>query len=88
MAYNILLICIVATFVLISDHLKIVNTEPTKLHREVRETDKYTTKYDNIDVDSILSSKRLLKNYLNCLLDKGPCTADGRELKSKFKNHF
>ncbi|CAG9762019.1 unnamed protein product [Ceutorhynchus assimilis] len=41
----------------------------------------YTTKYDNIDVDNILASKRLLKNYVNCLLDQGVCTAEGKELK-------
>ncbi|GAB1862682.1 Chemosensory protein [Camponotus japonicus] len=43
--------------------------------------DKYTTKFDNIDVDAILKSDRLLKNYVNCLLDKGNCTPDGKELK-------
>ncbi|KAL0101275.1 hypothetical protein PUN28_018815 [Cardiocondyla obscurior] len=43
--------------------------------------EKYTTKYDNIDLDTILASDRLLKNYVNCLLDKGNCTPDGKELK-------
>ncbi|XP_050464111.1 ejaculatory bulb-specific protein 3 [Cataglyphis hispanica] len=43
--------------------------------------DQYTTKFDNIDLDSILKSDRLLKNYVNCLLEKGSCTPDGKELK-------
>ncbi|KAM0730270.1 Allergen Tha p 1 [Formica fusca] len=43
--------------------------------------DKYTTKFDNVDLDSILRSERLLKNYVNCLLEKGSCTPDGKELK-------
>ncbi|XP_003488472.1 ejaculatory bulb-specific protein 3 [Bombus impatiens] len=43
--------------------------------------EKYTTKYDNIDLDSILNSDRLLNNYVNCLLDAGNCTPDGKELK-------
>ncbi|XP_054257720.1 ejaculatory bulb-specific protein 3-like [Macrosteles quadrilineatus] len=43
--------------------------------------DGYTTKFDNVDIDSILQNDRLLKNYFNCLMDKGPCTADGNELK-------
>ncbi|XP_017881454.1 ejaculatory bulb-specific protein 3-like [Ceratina calcarata] len=43
--------------------------------------DKYTTKYDNIDLDQILKSDRLLNNYVNCLLEQGSCTADGKELK-------
>ncbi|XP_017755191.1 PREDICTED: ejaculatory bulb-specific protein 3-like [Eufriesea mexicana] len=41
----------------------------------------YTTKYDNIDVDQILKSDRLLNNYVNCLLELGSCTPDGKELK-------
>lgn len=43
----------------------------------------YTTKYDNVDVDSILSNKRVLDNYIKCLMDKGACTPEGRELKSE-----
>lgn len=44
---------------------------------------KYTTKYDNIDLDEILNSDRLLKNYFDCIMDRGKCTPDGMELKSK-----
>lgn len=43
----------------------------------------YTTKYDGVNLDEILKSRRLLITYANCLLDKGPCTQDGAELKSK-----
>lgn len=74
------LLCIVATFVLMSDHQKIVAAKSLAKRGLV---DKYTTKYDNIDIDRILQSKRLMQNYVNCLLEKGPCTADGKELKSK-----
>nr|QFO46789.1 chemosensory protein [Cylas formicarius] len=42
---------------------------------------KYTTKYDNVDLDEIIKSDRLMKNYVNCLLEKGNCTPDGAELK-------
>lgn len=45
---------------------------------------KYTTKYDNIDLDEILNSDRLLKNYFECVMERGKCTPDGNELKSKF----
>ncbi|XP_036140463.1 ejaculatory bulb-specific protein 3 [Monomorium pharaonis] len=41
----------------------------------------YSDTYDNIDVDAIINSDRLLNQYMNCILDKGPCTADGRSLK-------
>jgi hypothetical protein len=58
--------------------------ESKTLHRSVRAPQKYTSKYDNIDVERILHSKRLLLNYINCLLDKGSCSPDGRELKSRW----
>lgn len=42
---------------------------------------KYTTKYDNINLSEILENDRLFNNYYKCLLDQGPCTPDGQELK-------
>jgi len=44
----------------------------------------YSDTYDNIDVDAIINSDRLLNQYVNCFLDKGSCTADGRSFKSKY----
>ncbi|KAG6454398.1 hypothetical protein O3G_MSEX008665 [Manduca sexta] len=41
----------------------------------------YTDKWDNINVDEILESDRLMKGYVDCLLDKGRCTPDGKALK-------
>ncbi|KZC06684.1 PREDICTED: ejaculatory bulb-specific protein 3-like [Dufourea novaeangliae] len=43
--------------------------------------EKYTTKYDNIDIDTVINSERLLNGYVNCLLDHGACTPDAAELK-------
>jgi len=43
----------------------------------------YTSKFDNVNLDQILRSDRLLNNYLKCLMDKGPCTPDAAELKRK-----
>lgn len=51
-----------------------------------RPDNKYTTKYDSVDLNEIIGNKRLLKNYVHCLLGKGNCTPDGAELKSKFLN--
>ncbi|XP_058452937.1 ejaculatory bulb-specific protein 3-like [Malaya genurostris] len=45
------------------------------------ETGTYTNKYDNIDIEEVLKSDRLFRGYHNCLLDMGPCTPDGAELK-------
>nr|AXF54072.1 chemosensory protein 4 [Dendroctonus armandi] len=41
----------------------------------------YTSKYDNVDVDKILKNDRVLTNYIKCLMEEGPCTPEGRELK-------
>lgn len=50
--------------------------------------EKYTTKYDDIDLDAILNNERLLKQYHECLMDRGKCTKEGEELKSKFYFEF
>ncbi|XP_065083776.1 ejaculatory bulb-specific protein 3-like [Ochlerotatus camptorhynchus] len=41
----------------------------------------YPSRYDNIDIDEILQTDRLFKNYLNCLLETGPCSPEGTVLK-------
>ncbi|KAL1130948.1 hypothetical protein AAG570_012189 [Ranatra chinensis] len=41
---------------------------------------KYTTRYDNIDLQEILSNERLYKKYFDCLKG-GKCTPDGKELR-------
>lgn len=51
------------------------------IEEENQEENKYDIKYDNIDIDELLKSDRLLTNYINCLMEEGPCTEDGRELK-------
>ncbi|XP_055642302.1 ejaculatory bulb-specific protein 3-like [Toxorhynchites rutilus septentrionalis] len=43
--------------------------------------EKYTTKFDSVDLDEILKSDRLFKNYFKCLMDEGRCTPEGNELK-------
>ncbi|KZC04256.1 PREDICTED: ejaculatory bulb-specific protein 3-like [Dufourea novaeangliae] len=42
---------------------------------------KYPSKYDDVDVERILQNGRVLTNYIKCMLDEGPCTNEGRELK-------
>ncbi|KAK9310032.1 hypothetical protein QLX08_000507 [Tetragonisca angustula] len=48
---------------------------------EVHSEDKYTTKYDDVDINAVLNSERLLNGYVSCLLDRGACTPDAVELK-------
>lgn len=50
----------------------------------VTSAQQYTSRFDNVDVDNILKNDRILNNYIKCMLEKGPCTKEGRELKSKF----
>ncbi|KAK7865716.1 hypothetical protein R5R35_005510 [Gryllus longicercus] len=45
--------------------------------------DKYTDKWDNIDLDEILANDRLRNKYVECLLadNDSHCTPDGKELR-------
>jgi hypothetical protein len=45
------------------------------------EGDTYTNRFDDVNVDEIIANRRLLVPYLKCILDKGRCTAEGKELK-------
>jgi hypothetical protein len=51
----------------------------------IRRDEKYTTKYDNIDLDEILASDRLVDNYFKCIMEQGKCTPDGTELRCEYK---
>nr|AND82443.1 chemosensory protein 1 [Athetis dissimilis] len=46
---------------------------------------KYTDRYDNVNLDELLSNRRLLVPYIKCILDQGKCTPEGKELKSHIK---
>lgn len=43
--------------------------------------DLYTDKYDNVNIKEILENPRLLNPYVECILEKGKCTPDGKELR-------
>jgi hypothetical protein len=43
--------------------------------------ERYSSRYDNIDLDAILSNHRALNSIIKCLLDKGPCSPEGKEIK-------
>ncbi|XP_049877114.1 ejaculatory bulb-specific protein 3-like [Pectinophora gossypiella] len=44
--------------------------------------ERYTDRYDEINIDEILSNRRLLLPYIKCLLDQGRCTPEGKALKT------
>ncbi|XP_055592472.1 uncharacterized protein LOC129744111 isoform X5 [Uranotaenia lowii] len=41
----------------------------------------YSSRYDNLDIDTILGSTRLVNNYVDCLLSRKPCPPEGKDLK-------
>lgn len=48
----------------------------------------YITRYDYLDIDKILTNERILKRLMDCLMERGPCTREGKELKRKFFSVF
>nr|AZB49400.1 chemosensory protein 8 [Heortia vitessoides] len=46
------------------------------------QSETYTDRYDTVDLDEVLSNKRLTVAYIKCMLEQGRCTSEGRELKS------
>ncbi|KAL4715028.1 hypothetical protein ACJJTC_003179 [Scirpophaga incertulas] len=46
---------------------------------------KYTDKYDNVNLSEIIGNRRLLIPYVKCTLDQGKCSPDGKELKSHIR---
>nr|QRI42716.1 chemosensory protein 21 [Agrilus planipennis] len=47
-----------------------------------------SAKYENLDVDAILKNKRTLNSYIKCVLDQGPCTPEGRDLKENINKNL
>ncbi|XP_044745569.1 ejaculatory bulb-specific protein 3-like isoform X2 [Coccinella septempunctata] len=41
----------------------------------------YDSKFDNIDLDEIFRSERLLMNYQNCFMERAPCTPQGNSIR-------
>lgn len=45
---------------------------------------KYDSRYDYLDIDAIFTNKRLVRNYVDCLINAVRCTPEGKQLRSKF----
>ncbi|XP_076243494.1 ejaculatory bulb-specific protein 3-like [Calliopsis andreniformis] len=51
--------------------------------------EKYTSKYDDTDVDQILATPKLRNQYVNCFLEAGPCiTADAKYFRDMLPEAF
>lgn len=46
-------------------------------------SEKAAAKVSSIKIDTILQNNIVLTNYLNCLLEKGPCKGEVERFKSK-----
>ncbi|XP_050542607.1 uncharacterized protein LOC126906241 [Daktulosphaira vitifoliae] len=49
--------------------------------KNIRESSPYPTRYDYIDVETVMNNERIVKALFNCVMEKGPCTREGLELK-------
>ncbi|KOB75935.1 Chemosensory protein 13 [Operophtera brumata] len=38
-------------------------------------------RYENFNTDAIIQNERILLAYYKCVMDKGPCTKDGKNFK-------
>lgn len=50
-------------------------------HKITRETSSYSTRYDYIDIEAVMNNDRIIKILFNCVMNQGPCTREGLELK-------
>lgn len=67
---SVLFICVCAWYVVVAQDMN-----------DMRNMPKYDTRYDYVDVDAILDSKRLVKNYVECLTTSHRCSPEGKSLK-------
>eukprot|EP00102_Acyrthosiphon_pisum_P015348 XP_008185859.1 PREDICTED: chemosensory protein-like isoform X1 [Acyrthosiphon pisum] len=49
--------------------------------KTTRETSSYPTRYDFIDIEAVMNNERIIKILFNCVMNQGPCTREGLELK-------
>lgn len=59
-------------------HTTEMSTEP-QYHYQSSMTDRL----DAINMEMVLKNTRLVNSYVKCMLEKGPCTAEGRQMKRK-----
>ncbi|CAH2089582.1 unnamed protein product [Euphydryas editha] len=48
---------------------------------KAQEYQQFVNRYDNFNPDSIIQNERILLAYYKCVMEKGPCTKDGKNFK-------
>jgi len=61
----------------------LASQNPPALHHIKNPHGTYHSKFEKLDLDMILASRRLVNNYVACLVGTRPCTAEGHELKGE-----
>ncbi|CAK1553025.1 unnamed protein product [Leptosia nina] len=59
----------------------VVNDVSSQDIEAMRNMPKYDSRYDYLDVDALFNSKRLVRNYVECLINGLRCTPEGKALK-------
>lgn len=49
----------------------------------VTESGAYTSGYNHLDVNHLLKNDKLVTAYIDCFLNKGSCTREGKQFKGK-----
>ncbi|VVC33987.1 Insect odorant-binding protein A10/Ejaculatory bulb-specific protein 3 [Cinara cedri] len=70
-----------ALFCLLSMHFGCPTAKPATDDEEIKDVKEYLRRFDNLDVDQILSSDRLLDSHIKCYLNTAPCIPIARDLK-------
>lgn len=50
--------------------------------------DKYKDLSEDFNLAEVLENERLLNSYVKCLLSKGPCTPEVKQVKGKITNNL
>lgn len=58
-------------------------SKSTRGPRPTSDPNMYTNRYDFVAIEQVLLSPRLMRNFHECMMSRGPCTSEGSELKSK-----
>jgi hypothetical protein len=78
------LICLFLVVAIVYALARPDDSNPNMFSKDLVSEGQYAGKFDNINVDEVLNSDRLLNNYHKCLMGEGRCTPEGKELKSKW----
>lgn len=57
---------------------------PAAMEDDIADMGAYLKRFQNINVDQVLSNERVINSHIKCFLGEGPCIQQSRELKSEW----